>query len=104
MADERKNDEMTELSEDEVYTYTLTDEEGNEYEFELMGVCEMDGKVYYAMAPVDAEDNEQYTILRAEEEADGDVMLTTIEDDDEFEKVSEYFDDELFGEVDFDAE
>ncbi len=104
MTDEIKNDEFTELAEDEVYTYTLTDEEGNEYEFELMGVCEMDGKVYYAMAPVDADDNEQYTILRAEEEADGDVMLTTIEDDDEFEKVSEFFDDELFSEVDFDAE
>ncbi len=104
MTDERKNDELTELQDDEVYTYTLTDEDGREYEFELLGTCEMDGKVYYALAPVDEADGDEYTILRAEEEADGDVTLMTIEDDDEFEKVSEFFDDELFSEVDFDAE
>ncbi len=103
MTDELRNEDL-ELAENETYTYTLTDENGEEYEFELLGTCEMDEKVYYALAPVDESLGDEYTILRAEEEADGEVTLMTIEDDDEFEKVSEFFDDELFSEVDFDAE
>ena len=91
-----------ELNEDEVYTYTLTDEDGKEYEFELLGTCEMDGKTYYAMAPL-GEESEEYVILRAEEDGD-EVNLMTIEDDDEFDKVAEFFDDELFSEIDYDAE
>ncbi len=93
-----------ELQEDEVYTYTLTDEDGKEYEFELLGTCEMDEKTYYALAPVEDDGSGEYVILRAEEETDGEVSLVSIEDDDEFEKVSEFFDDELFSEVDYDTE
>lgn len=93
-----------ELQEDEVYTYTLTDEDGKEYEFELLGTCEMDGNTYYALAPIEEDEAGEYVILRAEEETDGEVSLVSIEDDDEFEKVSEFFDDELFSEVDYDAE
>ncbi len=33
--------------------YTLTDEEGNEIEFELIGVTEYKGNTYYAMIPVE---------------------------------------------------
>lgn len=93
-----------ELQEDEVYTCTLTDEDGKEYEFELLGTCEMDGKTYYAMAPVEDDGSGQYTILRAEEETDGEISLVSIEDDEEFERVEEFFGDELFSEVDYDAE
>ena len=32
----------------------------------------------------------------------GDELLVTIDDDDEFERVSDFFEDELFGEVDYD--
>ena len=93
-----------ELQEGEVYTYTLTDEDGKEYEFELLGTCEMDEKTYYALAPIEDDGTGEYVILRAEEEDDGEVTLITIEDDDEFDKVSEFFDDELFSDVDYDAE
>jgi uncharacterized protein YrzB (UPF0473 family) len=93
-----------ELQEGEVYTYTLTDEDGKEYEFELLGTCEMDEKTYYALAPIEDDGTGEYVILRAEEEEDGEVTLITIEDDDEFDKVSEFFDDELFSDVDYDAE
>lgn len=99
MSDETKD--MT--AEEEVETYTLTDEDGNEYEFELLGTCEDDGKVYYAMAPVDDDGSEEYVILRAEEDDEG-VTLTTIEDDEEFDRVSDFFNDELFSEVDYDEE
>ncbi len=103
MTDEIKNDELA-LDENETYTYTLTDENGDEYEFELLGTCEVDDKVYYALAPADPSLGDEYTILRAEEEADGEVSLVTIEDDEEFYKVEEIFNDELFSEVDFDEE
>lgn len=93
-----------ELQENEVYTYTLTDEDGKEYEFELLGTCEMDGHTYYALAPVEDDGSGEYVILRGDEEEGGEVTLVTIEDDDEFDKVSEFFDDELFSEVDYDAE
>ena len=36
--------------------FTLTDEDGNEIEFELVGVTEYKGNTYYAMIPADAAD------------------------------------------------
>jgi uncharacterized protein YrzB (UPF0473 family) len=36
--------------------YTLTDEDGNEIEFELIGAAELKGVTYYAMIPADAAD------------------------------------------------
>ena len=54
--------------------FTLTDEEGNEVEFELIGVTEYKENTYYAMIPADAADKAEqedggfceYVILRAE--------------------------------------
>ena len=91
-----------ELQEDEIYTYTLTDDEGNEYEFELLGTAEIDGKTYYALVPTGENESEEYAILRAEEDEEG-VNLVTIDDDDEWEKVADFFDDQLFSDVDYDA-
>lgn len=88
---------------EEIGTYTLTDEEGREYEFALLGTCESDGKTYYALTPVE-EESDEYVILRADEEEDGEVMLVTIEDDEEFDRVADIFDDELFSEIDCDAD
>ena len=34
--------------------FTLTDEEGNEIEFELIGTTEYKGNLYFAMIPADA--------------------------------------------------
>ena len=36
--------------------YTLTDEEGNEFEFELAAIAEFKGSTYYAMIPVEDDD------------------------------------------------
>ena len=93
---------LQELQEDEIYTYTLTDDEGNEYEFELLGTAEIDGKTYYALVPTGENESEEYAILRAEEDEEG-VNLVTIDDDDEWEKVADFFDDQLFSDVDYDA-
>ena len=86
--------------------YTLTDEEGNELEFEMIGQCEMNGVQYYAMIPADSDDSGEfyeYTILKSVIE-DGEEMLVTIDDDDEFEDVADYFDDALADEIDLDGQ
>ncbi len=85
--------------------YTLTDEEGNELEFEMIGQCEMNGTTYYAMIPAESDENGEfyeYTILKSVME-DGEEMLVSIDDDDEFDNVADYFDDLFSQEIDYDA-
>ncbi len=85
--------------------YTLTDEDGNELEFEMIGQCEMNGVNYYAMIPADASDDGEfyeYTILKSVEE-DGEEVLVSIDDDEEFDNVADYFDDLFSEEIDYDA-
>ena len=81
--------------------YTLTDEEGNENEFELLGTYEKDEKTYLALVPLADEDGE-FVILRAEIDENGEELLETIDDDDEFYAVADYFEDTLFDEIDYD--
>ena len=81
--------------------YTLTDETGKESEFELIGSCEFEGKTYLALIPVE-EGMEEYVILRLEADEKGEEVLVTIDDDDEFDRVADYFEDELFDTVDYD--
>ena len=104
MADEKKPLEE-DLEMDEIEVYTLTDEDGNESQFELIGECEKDGKTYYALTELDAEGNqvsEEYVILRLEKEENGEDILTSIEDDEEFDAIADYFDDQ-FADIDYDA-
>ena len=85
--------------------FTLTDEEGNEIEFELIGQCEYEGVTYYAMIPVGADEEGEfceYTILKSVME-DGEEMLVSIDDDEEFDNVADYFDDLFSQEIDYDA-
>lgn len=94
MADFQKEAENEEFI--EVPILTLTDEEtGEEKDFELLGRAELDGRVYIALVPAN-EETEEYVILRAEGE-DDDMTLESIEDDEEFDKAADYFDDLLFG-------
>ena len=86
--------------------YTLTDEDGNEIEFELVGSAEIDGVEYFAMVPTDSDSAEdgmvEYVVLKKEKDADGEDMFVTIDDDDEFDKVADYFDDMFDSEEDYD--
>ncbi len=67
---------------------TITDEDGTEYELEVLARLEYDGADYLALTPADAQDAEEMevSILRAEEE-DGEEVLVAIEDDTELENV-----------------
>ncbi len=86
--------------------YTLTDEDGNEIEFELAASAEIDGVEYFAMIPTDSDVAEdgmiEYVVLKKEKDADGEDMFVTIDDDDEFDKVADYFDDLFDSEEDYD--
>ena len=75
---------MTE--EDEVVT--LVDEEGAEHDFTVIDIIEVEGAEYAIMLPVDEEDNEAI-ILKFSKDEEGNELLVDIEDDAEWEKVSE---------------
>ena len=87
--------------------YTLTDEDGNELQFEVIGSAEINGCMYYAMVPVDEEPASdeycEYVILKAEKDEDGEDVLVTVDDDDEFDDIADYFDDMLSDEADYDV-
>ena len=102
MADnENKIDEIEEEF-GETPIFTLTDEEtGEEKDFELLARATIDEQLYFALIPADEEECEEYVILSVAEDGD-DIILSSIEDDDEFEKVEEYFNDLFFSEVDYD--
>ncbi len=92
--------------------FTLTDEEGNEIEFELIGTTEYNGNLYFAMIPADAADKAQeaddgfceYVILRVEKDENGEDTLVTVDDDDEFDDVADRFDDMFSEEIDYDGQ
>ncbi|MGI6343814.1 MAG: DUF1292 domain-containing protein [Bacillota bacterium] len=65
----------------------LTDEDGNEYEFEIVDVIEVEDKRYAVLYPVDDAEDEGYVIMRFEVDEDGEEMFVDIEDDDEWQRV-----------------
>lgn len=91
---------MTDNGEQKV---TLTDEEGNENDFYVIGDLEVEGKTYIALEPIENEDDE-YVILRIEIDENGDETLVTIDDDDEFDRAADAFEDEFMDEIDLDDE
>ncbi len=86
---------MSEMNEYTPDLFELIDEEGNKKQFELFDAAEIDGEQYYAMLPA-IEDEEfldsdcDLVILKSIEE-DGEEILASIDDDDEFEVVSAFF-------------
>lgn len=68
----------------------LTDEEGNEVEFEHIDTVEVDGQTYLAFIPAElsVEDEAEVVILKIEEE-DGEEILVSVDDEDEADKIFE---------------
>ena len=103
MSDMEKNINEEEVDELGDIVYTLTDEEtGEELDFQLIARATIDEVLYFALVPANDPECEEYYILSVREDGE-DVILESIDDDDEFEKVEEYFNDLLFGEADYDA-
>lgn len=99
---------LTTPAEDIPEIYTLTDEEGNETDFELIAYAKLNDNLYYAMVPVDSESKsgedvfEEYVILKVVLDEDGEETLESIDDDEEFDMVADYFDDRFDEEFNYD--
>jgi uncharacterized protein YrzB (UPF0473 family) len=68
---------------------TLLDEDGTEHEFNIVDVLDVDERRYAILQPMaDGEESDTAVIFRMEDDA-----LVTIEDDAEFERVRQVFED-----------
>lgn len=67
---------------------TLTDEDGNDLDFIMLGRLALDGVEYVFLE--DPEDEGSVMVCRAEEE-DGEELLLPVEDEDECENAFYYF-------------
>ncbi|MEG0833677.1 MAG: DUF1292 domain-containing protein [Oscillospiraceae bacterium] len=87
---------------------TLTDEDGVEHTFEIVDTLEKDNESYMALVTSSEnpdeylEDDGNLIIMKVVGEEDGEDILATIDDDDEFEKISEIFMDRLSDLFEFD--
>ena len=66
------------------------DEEGNLVTFELFDILEFEEKEYALLLPAESEeDNDEVVLMRLSKDGE-DYLFEAIEDDEEFDKVSEY--------------
>ena len=81
---------------------TIVDDDGNEYELEVLSTLEYNGNTYLAVIPA-AESAEtlelEVSILKSTEE-DGEAILSVIEDETELEAVHDILMDSLYEEED----
>ena len=77
---------------------TIIDEDGTEYELEVLSTLEYNGETYLAVTPATDEDVElEVSILKSVEE-DGEPILCAIEDEEELEAVYSLIMDQLYEE------
>ena len=79
---------------------TIVDEDGQEYELEVLTAMDWNGATYLAVIPAGMDEEEQsleVSILKSVEE-DGESVLCAIEDDQELESVYNLIMDQLYAE------
>ncbi len=75
---------------------TITDEDGKEYELEVLSTLDYNGSTYLAVVPAGDESEElEVSILKSVEE-NGEPLLLAIEDDRELETVYQLIMDSLY--------
>ena len=84
---------------------TIVDEDGSEYELEVLSTLEYNGYTYLAVIPAGCEEGSdpEVSILKSTEE-DGEPLLCAIEDDKELEAVNALLMEQLFEEEEEDEE
>ena len=90
MADEYGSDFMT-----------IIDEDGTEYELEVLTTIEYNGETYMAVIPATGEDDQmdlEVSILKSVEDEDGEPILCAIEDAQELEDVYALIMEQLYEE------
>ncbi len=75
---------------------TISDEEGNEFELELLDTIEFEGNTYSVFVPTDIEnmdvnDPDYGLIFLRNREENGEEVFDSIDDDDELDRVYEYY-------------
>ena len=80
---------------------TIVDEDGTEFELEVLSTLEYNGCTYLAVIPAgsDEEEDLEVSILKSVEE-DGESILCAIEDEQELEAVHQLIMDQLYEEED----
>ena len=78
---------------------TIVDEDGTEFELEILSTLEYNGCTYLAVIPAGAEEDEELevSILKSVDE-DGESVLCAIEDEEEMQSVYDLIMDELYAE------
>ena len=92
---------------------TISDEDGNEFELELVDTLEHNGITYHALFPavaedeetgepvdVDADDEEYGLVIMKTVEENGEELLTTLDSDEELQRVYDLFMEQLMDEDD----
>lgn len=92
---------------------SVTDEDGNEFELELVDTLEHDGVTYYALFPaveedeesgepvdVDADDEEYGLVIMKVIQENGEELLSTPDSDEELETIYNLFMERFFEEED----
>ena len=80
--------------------FTLVDEDGVEQTFEFVDEYEENGLIYYALVPYyDANNIEdadsELVVLKADQDEHGSDILSTIDDDEEYERIGKIFMDRI---------
>lgn len=77
---------------------TIVDEDGTEFELEVLSSLEYNGCMYLAVIPAGSEDDSELevSILKSVEEEDGEPILCAIEDEAELETVYQLIMDTLY--------
>ena len=82
---------------------TIVDEDGTEYELEVLTTIEYNGSTYLAVIPADGEEKGiselDVCILKSVDE-DGESILCAVEDEDELNAVNDLIMDQLYAEDD----
>lgn len=77
-------------NEEEKQLIETIDEDGNVVNFELFDIIEFEKKEYALLLPADSDDdNDEVVLMRLSKDGE-DYLFEAIEDDEEFNKVSEY--------------
>mgnify|MGYP003292436083 CR=1 FL=1 len=78
---------------------TIVDEDGTEFELEVLTTLEYNGDTYLAVIPAGVEEDEELevSILKSVDE-DGESILCAIEDEQELETVHQLMMDQLYAE------
>ena len=90
---------MSDMNEYTPELFELVDDEGNKKTFELIDAAEIEGEQYFCMV-TSVEDEDflnsdcDIVILKTIEE-DGEEILASIDDDDEFDRISAFFLDRM---------